>query len=179
MSTTTLPEASALSNNSDLDDSENLQSQEEDVLLSYKLSPLIAGIKESWQYSLANSAVVGSVFAAVSAALIQTYKLKDEESGKLTPGNLKHYRYLMAVSYVALFLNASVTVTSLILIDKLGGVLKVSSKRKNAKSDPREGYWVSGASTPVRDLDLLKKRIEKFWLFRIHCMHCELLTIYT
>ncbi|KAJ8072669.1 hypothetical protein PM082_016228 [Marasmius tenuissimus] len=121
------------------------------VRLDYKLPALVDDMKVSWQLTLQSSAVVSSLFAALAVSIIQTYKGDDNfPTTALAQG-------LSIISYGAVLLNASTTVTSLILIDKLGGMGKRCAGRNNEA--PATGYLAESNNRRI----LKEYRIERLW----------------
>ncbi|KAJ8072667.1 hypothetical protein PM082_016226 [Marasmius tenuissimus] len=138
-------------------------SRSEDVELGYNLPSLVAGVKESWQLSLQCAAVVSTLFAGLSAGLIQTFR-SDDDLTKAAASRPALYTYLCMASYGALLLNANVTLTSLVLIDKLGGIWRKSAER--GAVFPQTGYLaITG------DEDIFKQRMESSSFFRFYLIH--------
>ncbi|KAF9266643.1 hypothetical protein L218DRAFT_996803 [Marasmius fiardii PR-910] len=105
-----------------------------DLNLDYVSPSLVEGVKSSWQASFQSAAVVSSLLAAVAAQLLAIISDDSFKEGK----NPHAVDALFVVSYGAVLFNASATVTSLVLIDKLGRLLKEPAQRDNIR--PLTGY---------------------------------------
>ncbi|KAG8988546.1 hypothetical protein FRB94_001907 [Tulasnella sp. JGI-2019a] len=82
--------------------------------LDYKLPEAVEGLREGRMRSCEAAAVAAALFAGIEVAILTLEK---------TPGTGKGGNQVMLfLSYFALFLNASITITSILLIDRLGGL---------------------------------------------------------
>ena len=108
-----------------------------------------------------------TLLAGLAASLIQTFRSDEDFNEHLVPSNIGLATLLYGVSYGALFFNASVTVTSLVLIDKLGGIWRKSAER--GASAPNTGY----ITIQGHDLGIFQHRIESSVPFKCYLAHCK------
>ena len=109
-----------------------------------------------------------TLLAGLAAALIQTFRSDDDFKEPREPGLAT---LLYGVSYGALFFNASVTVTSLVLIDKLGGMWRKSAEKGAVV--PNDGYLAING----HELDIFQQRIESSVSFKLYLAHCKPLAL--
>ncbi|KAG8988547.1 hypothetical protein FRB94_001906 [Tulasnella sp. JGI-2019a] len=82
--------------------------------LNHKLPETVEGLREGRMRSCEAAAVAAALFAGIEAAILTLEK---------TPGTGKGgNQVILFLSYFALFLNASITITSILMIDRLGGL---------------------------------------------------------
>ncbi|KAF9256344.1 hypothetical protein L218DRAFT_219550 [Marasmius fiardii PR-910] len=111
-----------------------------DINLQYELPPLVAAVKSSYQCSLQSAATASSLLAGAAVQLMAT------SSGQTFPNAQKYPSLvitLSTVSYGAVFMNASAAVTSLILIDRLGRLLRMPAQRNSLVLDLEKGGYVN------------------------------------
>ncbi|KAG8942390.1 hypothetical protein FRC04_003786 [Tulasnella sp. 424] len=89
---------------------------------NYELPKLVESVRQGWITSSQAIAVVGALFAAGETALIPFVKTAavDGDGKPKMPAHPGLFKLLLIVSYSAFLFNASATISSLILIDKLG-----------------------------------------------------------
>ncbi|KAJ8073303.1 hypothetical protein PM082_020176 [Marasmius tenuissimus] len=103
----------------------------------------------------------------LTSTLLQTYKADD--NFKPSAGReAKLAKALNAVSYGSLYLNVGATFTTLLLIGKLGDMVRRSATRKGVR-DPENGFYANIRS----DLDLFGARIGNRGYFRVYYFYCR------
>ncbi|KAG8868320.1 hypothetical protein FRB97_002478, partial [Tulasnella sp. 331] len=83
--------------------------------LTYELPKLVESVRQGWIISAQGAAVVSVLLCGAETQLISMV-----QSGKTTP--VPAYRFLLLLSYSAFMLNASATIASLLMIDRLGEI---------------------------------------------------------
>ncbi|KZP34024.1 hypothetical protein FIBSPDRAFT_924352 [Athelia psychrophila] len=100
------------------------------IVLTYKLPPVIKSLQLGWLASFQTSASVNGLFAVVSALLLIGVKLSTYPEDT----NPKAKTFLTLLSYSSLVFSISATVTSLILADRLGEIpIRASTKSELAQ----------------------------------------------
>jgi len=100
------------------------------IVLTYKLPPVIKSLQMGWLASFQTSAAVNGHFAVVAAILLVGVK------ATTFPENTNHkaLTFLTLLSYASLTFCISATVTSLILADRLGEIpIRASAQSELAK----------------------------------------------
>ncbi|KAG8997333.1 hypothetical protein FRB90_012520, partial [Tulasnella sp. 427] len=103
-----------------------------------ELPKLVESVRNGWIASSQAIAVVGALFAAGETALIPFVKTAtvDSEGNPLLPDHAGLFKCLLILSYGAFLFSASATISSLILIDKLGEMAFLNRSRGE------NGSWV-------------------------------------
>ncbi|KAG8982804.1 hypothetical protein FRB94_006354 [Tulasnella sp. JGI-2019a] len=85
----------------------------------FQLPALVESQRQGWIFSAQAAAVVSVLFCGAETQLIATIK------GDTPPeGAAGAYKFLLLLSYAAFLLNASATIASLLMIDRLGDMPK-------------------------------------------------------
>jgi len=103
-------------------------------VLLYELPPCVEAIRNGWVVTYQGSAVVGALFASMEASLLTLLKTEGSDGSLLSlRGDTRHaaMRFLLLMTYAALVLNASIVISSLLLLNMLGEL-----PFKNAESPP-------------------------------------------
>lgn len=123
-----------------------------DQAIHYELPRLVESLRQGWITSFQAMAVVGALFAAGETTLIpfvKTTVLNGDGTPKL-PAHPGLFKLLLAVSYGAFFFSASVTISSVILIDELS-LLSFLNRAK-------------GSNNPALDFDSVFLLLKEFQL---------------
>ncbi|PPQ69980.1 hypothetical protein CVT25_001532 [Psilocybe cyanescens] len=92
-----------------------------------ELPPTVVSVRDGWQWTCQSGAVVSGLLAAVAAQLLTLFKAPPPDGVKAPAEGAQ--TVLLIACYSAIFLNISATISSFILIDKLGEIgFKSSSK---------------------------------------------------
>ncbi|KAG8874091.1 hypothetical protein FRB98_008630, partial [Tulasnella sp. 332] len=87
--------------------------------LSYKLPELVESVRQGWIFSAQGAAVVSVLLCGAETQLIAIVQGIDTTKPKVLE-NPAALRFLMLLSYSAFIINASATIASLLMIDRLG-----------------------------------------------------------
>lgn len=134
-----------------------------DRRLQYELPKLVEGVRNGWIASSQAIAVVGALFAAGETALIPFVKTAsvDPEGNPLLPGHAALFKCLLVFSYGAFLFNASATISSLILIDKLGEMAFLNRSREDNRG------WVPSSANRL----LTQYKLGGVWYsVQVHCL---------
>ncbi|KAJ8073301.1 hypothetical protein PM082_020174 [Marasmius tenuissimus] len=150
----------------------SMQTTSGEVDMQYQLPPLLESLKTSWDIALQSSAMVTALLASLSATLLQTYR-SDPSFGPIFGENVVGFNAterrlavaLHSFSYGSLLLNASATFTSLMLIDKLGGM-----SRRSASTD-LSNRVDQGNLVAKTDFEIFAARIGNRGYFRYSYWH--------
>ncbi|KAK0485177.1 hypothetical protein IW261DRAFT_1417023 [Armillaria novae-zelandiae] len=121
--------------------------------LSYKLPSLVEYHLNGWQSTCSSVAVVTSLLAGVAAGLLSVINDVVSDADFKQTANPHAVAALQVTSFGAIVLNASATITSLLLIDELGDLPDIASANPDK---PRAGFIES------QDL-LVYYGMEKTW----------------
>jgi len=101
--------------------------------LEYELPRLVASSREGWVYSAQAAAVVSALFCGAETQIISTIKsLETGQNNPIRHQNPGTFRFLLLLSYSAFILNASATIASLVMIDRLGEIPVRMVKRRTS-----------------------------------------------
>ncbi|KAK0223183.1 hypothetical protein IW262DRAFT_1295022 [Armillaria fumosa] len=95
--------------------------------LSYKLPSLVEYHLNGWQSTCSSAAVVTSLLAGVAAGLLSVINDVVSDADFKQTANPHAVAALQVTSFGAIILNASATITSLLLIDELGDLPDIAS----------------------------------------------------
>ncbi|KAK0500503.1 hypothetical protein EDD18DRAFT_831431 [Armillaria luteobubalina] len=95
--------------------------------LSYKLPSLVEYHLNGWQSTCSSAAVVTSLLAGVAAGLLSVINDVVSDTDFQQTANPDAVAALQVTSFGAIILNASATITSLLLIDELGDLPDIAS----------------------------------------------------
>ncbi|KAG9035822.1 hypothetical protein FRB95_010416 [Tulasnella sp. JGI-2019a] len=88
--------------------------------LSYKLPDLVESVRQGWIFSAQGAAVVSVLLCGAETQLITMVKTPDGNADvQVWDTYPRAYKFLLLLSYSAFILNASATVASLLMIDRL------------------------------------------------------------
>jgi len=90
--------------------------------LRYQLPELVESVRQGWIYSSQAAAVVSVLFCGAETQLIAIIK------GGSDNGHPGAFKLLLFLSYAAFILNASATIASLVMIDRLGDLPQRAAK---------------------------------------------------
>ncbi|KIO24601.1 hypothetical protein M407DRAFT_212368 [Tulasnella calospora MUT 4182] len=128
-----------------------------------ELPKLVESVRNGWIASSQAIAVVGALFAAGETALIPFVKTasEDSEGNPLLPDHAGLFKCLLIFSYGAFMFNASATISSLILIDKLGEMAFLNRSRGD------KSCWVPSSANRL----LTRYKLGTVW-YSVQA-HCE------
>ncbi|KAG8864342.1 hypothetical protein FRB96_006164 [Tulasnella sp. 330] len=89
--------------------------------LTYKLPELVESVRQGWIYSAQGAAVVSALLCGAETQLITIVQGIDMTTPKVVE-NPAALRFLTLLSYSAFVINASATIASLLMIDRLGEI---------------------------------------------------------
>ncbi|KAK0469823.1 uncharacterized protein EV420DRAFT_68891 [Desarmillaria tabescens] len=95
--------------------------------LSYELPSLVEYTRQGWQSTCSSAAVVTSLLAAVAAGLLSVIHDVANDDDFKQNANPRALTAVYITSFGAIILNASATITSLLLIDELGDLPDIAS----------------------------------------------------
>ncbi|KAF6749594.1 hypothetical protein DFP72DRAFT_539831 [Ephemerocybe angulata] len=103
-----------------------------DSKVNFQLPPLITAIKEGWQLTGENGAIVSSLLAGVAAQLLGFFKSTD--SYQHAGNGLQ--RFIVVSCYWAMIFNIGAAISSFVMMDYLGEVPYYAAKNPDTKENP-------------------------------------------
>ncbi|TFK37684.1 hypothetical protein BDQ12DRAFT_750514, partial [Crucibulum laeve] len=138
------------------------------------LPPTIQSIQDGWLRTCQNGTIVSALLTAAAAQLLSFFKSASSfDEGRNNPNAAR--TFLLIICYSSLFFNVSASISSFILIDKLGELPFRASQRGQQTLPPPQTAMSS------TDPDYLLKRygIGRWWSFLIwHWLFCFVLGIW-
>ncbi|KIM76909.1 hypothetical protein PILCRDRAFT_825916 [Piloderma croceum F 1598] len=110
------------------------------IKIKYQLPPVVASLQAGWLSSFQSAAAVSALLAGLAGQLLVFMKDPNNFPNHTSTGART---FLLLLSYSAVVLNSSATITSLILTDKIGEL----PVRASMKSCMKSGLPDSGTDT--------------------------------
>ncbi|KAF9556812.1 hypothetical protein CPC08DRAFT_820218 [Agrocybe pediades] len=131
--------------------------------LDYELPRSVYAIKDGWQQTCQSGAVVSSLLAALCGQLLVFFK-DDRSYSPKTPVPEKVKSFLVAISYISLFLNILAALYSFVMIDNLGEIdYRSSCKRDSFHRDMEQ----TGRMTASQEGVLMRFGAGRDWKWMI------------
>lgn len=109
--------------------------------LDYELPSTIESIKNGWQTTCQSGVIVSGLLAVTAAQLLTFFKNTSNFNNVSTPGART---FLILLCYGSLFFNTSASISSFVLIDRLGE-LQFRAAQKDQSILPSGGFMSVGA----------------------------------
>lgn len=109
--------------------------------LDYELPPTIESIKNGWQTTCQSGVIVSGLLAVTAAQLLTFFKNTSNFNNESTAGA---HTFLVLLCYGSLFFNTSASISSFVLIDRLGE-LQFRAAQKDQSILPSGGFTSLGA----------------------------------